>query len=273
MRNVMLLTLSSSRSRPLGVVWCFLMAVVVGLLGGSPVVADASDWLPLEVGNEWTYEHEFYDYEQNYDGDWSNFKAPYGVPQFTISVLRTEVIDGHTYFVMSDMPERWPPPPSFFIAGKKLRWAGDHLMERTASGEQVLYRFGRIAGAASASGARGASYAFATQEGTNQVSKKEKDNHYSHEYDFTFEHDAGPELEGDYEGGGSVFLKGFGIRSCGFATGNGDETFFNNILGATHAVLGGRTVTVDQARKASVTGSQSSEETSIQWSSWGLIKQ
>ncbi len=237
MRNVMLLTPSSSRSRPLGVVGCLLTAVVVGLLGGRPVVADASDWLPLEVGNEWTYAHEYNDYE-NYEAynQWPNFTAQY--------------------------PNR-----------PKLRWAGDHLMERTASGEQALYRFGRIAGAANASGAWGASYAVATQEGTTQASKKEKDNHYSHEYYFIFEHDAGAESEVTSENGWGIFLKGFGVRSCGFATGSGDEPFFKNILGATHAVLGGRTVTVDQARKASVTGSQSSGGTSIQWSSWGLIKQ
>ena len=49
----------------------------------------------------------------------------------------TEVIDGKTYYVLSDMPANWPPAPPHFIAGKKLRWAGTHLMERTADGEQV----------------------------------------------------------------------------------------------------------------------------------------
>ena len=181
----MLLTSSSSWSRPLGVVGCFLTAVVVGLLGGSPVVADASDWLPLEVGNEWTYEHEYYDYDNYEYSQWPNYTAQFdkGTPQFTISVLRTEVIDGHTYFVLSDMPEYWPPPPSYFIAGKKLRWAGDQLVERTADGEQALFRFG---GASAASGGR---YAIATQEGLTQASTMENHSHYSHHYNFTFDHD------------------------------------------------------------------------------------
>ena len=71
----------------------------------------------------------------------TRYTAQFPAPQFTITVLNTEVIDGKTYYVLSDMPANWPPAPQHFIAGKKLRWEGTHLMERTADGEQAIFRF------------------------------------------------------------------------------------------------------------------------------------
>ena len=60
MRNSMLLTPSSPvLSRPLGSVKHLLAAVLIGLLGSGSAVADASDWLPLAVGNSWTYSHRY----------------------------------------------------------------------------------------------------------------------------------------------------------------------------------------------------------------------
>ena len=109
------------------------LAALLGLSGALPATAteyQASDYLPLAVGNSWTYDHEYYDIEKrfgNYD-QWPAYLAQ-EFPQFTIEVLRTEELDGQTYYVISDMPSFWPPPPPHFIAGKKLRWSGTHLME------------------------------------------------------------------------------------------------------------------------------------------------
>ena len=58
----------------------------------------------------------------------------------TITVERTEVIDDKTYYVITGMPANWPPAPPHFIAGKKLRWEGTHLMERTSDGEHAIFR-------------------------------------------------------------------------------------------------------------------------------------
>ena len=169
MRNSMLLTPSSPvPSLPLGVMKRLMAVVAVGLLGSGSAVADASDRLPLAVGNSWTYSHDYYDID-NYEAEsqWTNYTEPY---RFTLSVLRTEVFDGHTYFVISDIPEYWPPVPSYFIAGKKLRWAGDQLIERTADGEQSLFRFsGGVSGTSGSS--EGATYAVATQEGFTQATR------------------------------------------------------------------------------------------------------
>ncbi len=135
---------------------CLLLVALLSLSGVLPAAAtdyQAADYLPLAVGNSWTYEHEYLDihadggdflqYSVYWDQLIANGELPEhaGYPEFTISVLNTEVIDGKTYYVISDMPAYWPPAPPHFIAGKKLRWEGTHLMERTADGEQAIFRF------------------------------------------------------------------------------------------------------------------------------------
>ena len=111
-----------------------LLAVLLSLSGVLPVAAtdyEASDYLPLAVGNSWTYEHEYYDIGLSGGGlplysayldQWPANDEPFRYPEVTISVLNMEVIDGKTYYVISDMPANWPPAPPHFIAGKKLRW-------------------------------------------------------------------------------------------------------------------------------------------------------
>ena len=277
MRTIMLLPSSPFLSRPMGPVKCLLAAVLVGLLDRGSVVADASDWLPLAVGNSWTYSHNYYDYGKDYS-QWPTYTEQLGTPRFTLSVLHTEVIDGHTYFVLSDMPDFWPPVPSYFIAGKKLRWAGNHLMERTTDGEQSLFRFGGTSGASGAS-------AVATQEGA-QVKTYERHDYSTHEYGFLFdfaggaggasdsESYGGPAREDNsiYELGGATFLKGFGIDDCGDERGSGDAPLFINFQTAKHAVINGRTVTIREAREEAAIRTSSSDATSIEWLSWGAIK-
>ena len=295
MQNSMFLTPSSPvLSRPMGAVKSLLAAaVLVGLLDSGSAVADASDWLPLAVGNSWTYSHDYYESGDGNDdvySQWTNYTAPYGIPQFTLSVLRTEVIDGKTYFVISDMPEYWPPVPPQFIAGKKLRWVGDQLMERTADGEQALFRFGGTSGASGASGE--ASYAVTTSEGTLQITSRESRSEHTHDNTFSFRDGAeaaGPSDNWWYwsesesgvtgESGATVglgaaiiFLKGFGVQQGQMALYDGDAPLFKNIQKAKHAVINGRTVTVEQARAAAGRAS-SSDASSIEWFSWGLIKQ
>ena len=257
-----------------------LAAVLVGLLVSGSAVADASDWLPLAVGNSWTYSHQYSDYE-NYDvytrwPKWTNYT---NFAEFTLSVLGTEDIDGQTYFVISDMPELWPPVPSQFIAGKKLRWKGDHLLERTDDGEQALFRFDE-------GDEYGRSHYDVTIQGqTIQVRTRELHDHYSHEYSFRFsggagavrvydadavdyyDLDAGRELDEvrvELEAG-IGFLKGFGVWGCGVGINDGDAPLFTNLQEAKHAVLDGRTVTIREAQEASVT--------TIEGDSWGEIKQ
>ncbi len=278
-------------SRPLGSVKHLLAAVLVGLLDSGSAIADASDWLPLAVGNSWTYAHQYREYGKD-RSQWTNYTAQFstlGTPQFTLSVLRTEVIDGKTYFVISDMPEYWPPVPPQFIAGKKLRWVGDQLMERTADGEQALFRFGGTSGASGASGE--VSYTVPTSEGTLRVTARESRSKHTHDNHFSFSggaEAAGPsnwyELLGSESGAtgesgvmvglgaGIIFLKGFGVQQCQMALYGGDAPLFINTQAAKHAVLDGRTVTAREA-KAAAGQASSSDASSIERLSWGAVKQ
>ena len=102
----------------------------------AQVTYETYEFLPLAVGNSWVYKnssHDEYGLLGLNDGD--------GSPrEITISIERTEVIDGLTYYVFSSMPGPTPNPPHC-ITGKKVRWNGDHLMEHTGTGEISLYRF------------------------------------------------------------------------------------------------------------------------------------
>lgn len=128
-----------------------ILTALLSLSRVQPAAAtdyQASDYLPLAVGNSWTYKHEYHGADVdlfNYAAYWDQWPAShepsYLYPEFKISVLDTEVIDGKTYYVISDMPADWPPAPPHFIAGKKLRWEGTRLMERTDEGEQATFRF------------------------------------------------------------------------------------------------------------------------------------
>ena len=253
-----------------------LLLISVFCLGSGSVVAETSDFLPLAVGNSWTYEHDYYDYEndeadrQNWP-DWAGAQFP---PQFTISVLRTEVITDTTYYVISEMPELWPPAPSYFIAGKKLRWSGDQLMERTDDGEQSLYRFS--SGASGASGSSRPSYSVDTPEGYNKVTIIQ-----SGRFFFDLDEGAsgassesetygGPIKHFPYALGGTAFLKGFGIKGCSDERGSGDAPLFINYLTAKHAVIDGRTWTVEGAEAAL---RSSSSDSSVEGLSWARIKQ
>ena len=91
------------------------LAALLGLSGALPAAAteyQASDYLPLAVGNSWTYDHDYYDIEKRF-GDYDQWSAYFAQEssEFTIEVLRTEELDGQTYYVISEMPSNWPPAP------------------------------------------------------------------------------------------------------------------------------------------------------------------
>ena len=229
---------------------CLILAALLSLSGVLPAVAtdyQASDYLPLAVGNSWTYEHIYHDYKDREMIQWPAYTDQFPEePQFTITVERTEIIDGKTYYVLSDMPTNWPPAPPHFIAGKKLRWEGTHLMERTANGEEAIYRF---------DGANEAGYAVSTDEGANQFSVKVISEPVP-KYAFDF--------RGFEEGGGGIrFVVGYGIQWCLRAIFATDHPLFTNDVKALRAVIEGRSVKFSDALTPTSTSS----------SSWGQMKQ
>ena len=263
-----------------------LLAALLILSGVLPVTAtdyQASDYLPLAVGNSWTYSHNYFDHDGDvgveyypaYWGQWPASHEPFRYPEFTISVLNTEVIDGKTYYVISDMPINWPLAPPHFIAGKKLRWEGTRLMERTDDGEQAIFRFDGTTADYTQTDAYVGSYLisrFMIYLGSSVV---EESNVYKTRYLI-------PTTEGDnrvvveaglkpvpwyaFEFHGNHvevrrcdFIAGYG--PSGFATGYGMS--FSNLLDPVRAVIGGTPVEfVDTLIP-----------TGISPSSWGQIKQ
>ena len=184
-----------------------ILAVLLGLSGALPAAAteyQASDYLPLEVGNSWTYGHRYrnleLEQEDDYRSHWPAFwaQAP-NRPQFTIEVLRTEELDGQTYYVISEMPAWWPPAPPHFIAGKRLRWDGTQLMEYSGGGEQAIYRFD----------GHGTSYGIPEVEGDNLVTVTAGLKPIPF-YSFSFHKDS---VTG--WGRGCNFRVSYGISSCG----------------------------------------------------------
>ncbi len=137
----------------------------------EPFVIDPKEFVPLEVGNRWTYEHRYTNYM--YDSwdpeaaaypEWAAYFKQFEVPGYPIGgdspprsltrfirqdavilaveITHTEWIDGFEYFVFSDVPYDWPPLPTFFWAGYKVRWSDDDvLLVRGNDADIPLYDF------------------------------------------------------------------------------------------------------------------------------------
>ena len=140
---------------------------------GSP-----TDFLPLQVGNQWTYRHDYYnEFYGFYAGGFPyEFIDPVielglrltieipGYPllfpppddlvlppedlsiifdrELTLEITHTETIEGHTYFVFSPLAYDWPPLPPFFLAGQKVRFSdAGVLLTRQQEQDIPLYDF------------------------------------------------------------------------------------------------------------------------------------
>ncbi|MCE2448343.1 MAG: hypothetical protein J4F35_08165 [Candidatus Latescibacteria bacterium] len=146
-----------------------------GVFEGSPM-----DFLPLEVGNQWTYTHGYLNdvYGYNYEiffgwvydleafdplsllRDQLTMEIPgYPLPpnsadlerppkdlrfhrrELTIEITHTETIEGHEYFVFSE-PYDWPPVPTLCLAGQKVRFSdAGVLLVRQQEQDILLYDF------------------------------------------------------------------------------------------------------------------------------------
>ena len=133
-----------------------------------------SEYVPLAVGNSWTYEHYHWNNTYLQQGSWGDpalaerlkpfvdveiLGYPHGegnalppdsllVPVnriLTIEITHTERIDGREYFVFSDADYDWPPLPDFFWAGKKVRLSDEGVLVFRWNGQEVpIYDFGEL---------------------------------------------------------------------------------------------------------------------------------
>ena len=160
------------------------LALVLVLLAGRSAVADGGndesdpflgqlnsvEFLPLEVGNSWSYTHVYRNetYFEDAPGvfpdidpaDLKPFEVP-GYPfgegkplppeslllpdgrELVIEITHTETIEGFEYFVFSEPDYEWPPLPDGFLSGQKVRVTEDRILVFWRRGQdQPLYEFG-----------------------------------------------------------------------------------------------------------------------------------
>ena len=109
------------------------------------------DFVLLEVGNRWTYEHVYLNYMHRHGPPFDIPGYPLGEPPdsltsvvktVTIEITHTEVIDGLEYFVFSDTEYAWPPLPYFFWGGKKVRLSAEGVLVFRWNGQDIpVYDF------------------------------------------------------------------------------------------------------------------------------------
>ena len=133
-----------------------------------------SEYVPLAVGNSWTYEHYHWNNTYLQQGSWwdpdiverlkpfvdveipgyphgeGNALPPDSLLEpvdriLTIEITHTERIDGREYFVFSDAEYDWPPLPAWFWAGKKVRLSDEGALVFRWNGQEVpIYDFGEL---------------------------------------------------------------------------------------------------------------------------------
>lgn len=163
--------------------WMRLMLVLCVLLARPADAQDEAvfagspmDFLPLEVGNQWTYEHRywnwFYELQYGYSFDYLDpveqlayrlkmeipghplFATDFNPPpedirdfdrELTLEITHTETIEGHEYFVFSEPPYDWPPVPNICLVGQKVRFSDEGvLLIRRQEQDIPLYDFSQL---------------------------------------------------------------------------------------------------------------------------------
>lgn len=240
---------------------------------------EITDFMPLEVGNSWTYLQVIH----------SSLRGagpfPSEAREFTISILRTEVIDGHTYYLFSEAPpDSTRPLPGQSLSGRKLRWDGDNLVQHDGASAVALYRFSP--GSDSEISLR---YAIPPTNGDTMILRivvhtsrsdiPKADFHFFGPHTTYGSHDIDCRPpDGLCFGRGVTFVAGYGMSEAGERGAQGDGIIFINELYPIRAVLheGGTARTVEwedvlRALMGIAPRPQDASQAGI--SSWGAIKE
>ena len=216
-----------------------LAALVPVPLAAQTTTKNVQDYLPLAVGNSWTYEHVFFD---DRSGD---FSAPPLFTEYTLSILRTEVIDGETYYVFSDISTTVPlGPPRHFLNGKKLRWDGNNLTEHDGTSTLSLFRFNISPG----SDGTYSEYSIQETHGDTLVKTRgrERDRYTYQRFSF----------RGNPESSTAIsFVADFGVYRVIEGSARGDMIVMRNTLEAIRAVFQTTTAQENGARDAGASSS------------------
>ena len=122
----------------------------------GPVPIRPSDYVPLAVGNRWTYEHYYYNGTYLWGASSERMKRleipgyPYGKGHptppdsliraeriLTIEITHTQAINDREYFVFSDADYTWPPRSDMFWGGKTVRLSDEGFLIYHLNGQDV----------------------------------------------------------------------------------------------------------------------------------------
>ncbi len=201
----------------------------------SAYANNRADFLPLAVGNSWTYLHRYglivecfpeevsgldmnelmsdprnNIWMQEIDGQTYYYGSIDQEEMVTITVTHTEEIEGHTYFVF-DMPDHKSPFLYYFLAGKKVRFEEGKLMEWEEGKDICLYDFSPELSGITSPEIISNAYPIPEHEGDTFVRRGPLHS----DTGFTFEgHPGGIQHKGDEEARGASFQEGRGMTSC-----------------------------------------------------------
>ena len=214
----------------------------------APIELNPLDYVPLAVGNRWTYKHFYENYLHGTGEPFDIPGYPPGSPPdslrfvekiVTIEITHTEVIDGLEYFVFSDADYAWPPLPDLFWDGKKVRLSDEGFLVFRWNGQDIpAYDFGYLGNphkytGTLPSGSGTAEVRFERFYSQYRLSGVSFRSHYSKHYSEGF----------------SFFLQGYGMGRAYIYVGGFEEDIpFRNILESVSAMISGEEIIYEQVR-------------------------
>lgn len=242
----------------------YIAAVAAQETDDAAIEINPRDYVPLEVGNRWTYEHIYDNYfdGKEYPFDIAGYPRPLRrVRTVTIEITHTEVIDGLEYFVFSDganpvadsMEVRSAsvgtdyvrrPLPEFFWGGKKVRLSDEGILMFRWDGQDIpVYDFG-----SNSSNPHRYIGTFPTEADMDQTGVRRVYTPYKRSrVDFSFNY-----FSSDAE---VAFLQGYGMGLTYFyVEGFCGSVDFRNVLGPLSATISGKEIVYEHNPQFASTG-------------------
>ena len=223
---------------------CRAVEADTGIEDTGPIELNPLEYLPLAVGNSWTYKHVYSNALHGAEGplpledEWSFPIDPLLSPEptVTIEITHTEVIDGLEYFVFSEADYAWPPFPSFFLEGKKVRLSEEGILMFRWEGQDIpVYDFGGTSNPHTYVGT------FPRGLSTEQFSVGRVYTPYQRpKVDFSIGHPLAPKI---------AFLKGYGVGRV-YSYVWSSLTYYRNGLMPISATISGEEIIYEQVRSA-----------------------
>ncbi len=232
---------------------CGAVKADTGVEDANTIDLNPLEYVPLAVGNRWTYEHIYHNYLS--EDEWLSLSASGFFPPaageyalsdsirlgekiLTVEITHTEVINGLEYFVFSDADYSWPPLPGFFWSNKKVRLSDEGILIFHWEGRDVsVYDFSGTSD----------SYTYHSTlpigSGTSEVSfNRTYTQHQTSRVYFNFDYFSRSDSPSR-----SVFTQGYGMGLIYFYVGGlCGRVDFRNALGLLSATIDGKEVVYER---------------------------